>query len=629
MFFLSYAEEDSETAREIGNWFRGQDIEVFDWKQQLGGRFMPQIEDAIKRADGYLALISPHFIQSDWCSREKEMALQRELALHEDRPQLVFVHVLEVLPTPTADAGLLGTYNWVSFTRRTSWPASFTELSRRLQGTLAQSVGRPAPGNSPDVIGLGMLGPKFRNRGEELHKVVQGLTVTGGPNFWLILAPPQLGKTWFLDRVREQLTQSEKPRWVARRLDVREIPSGMRGNALQLLTRLFERSLPISDEPIELRDIAREILRNGKPCLCLLDHAELLDKRTAEAFRQYLTQIYHHVHDANRVGVQVGLIVASRREDGWRGVTPDPRLIPLPLTEFEVSVVQHALHELAQEMGRDYGFNSPVIRTNAPLAYRLTEGLPALLVNCLGWIHAEEWFDMGRLESQELFDELTTSYIRTSLLAQESLLPEAPDQTPGSLNALEQAYRVLAPFRLFTRSHLRYYLEYDLDFKAALDHQGWEMEDLWGAISDTALLARPLDEPWKEIHSAIRRLLHRHYYKSAEQRADAHSEARKFMEVWADRQQGKEQAIGLVECLWHEAMALRIRDATEMARQLCDSARKLSGQIGDSSAYTPEELRRYAADRMHEDAELQETVSYVTDLFGRLVTIVLSPAQEP
>jgi TIR domain len=627
VFFLSYAEEDSETAAEIAMWLRRHDIEIFDWRAQRGGRFMPQIEAAIQKSEGFFALLSPSFLGSDWCSREKEMALQREQALQIGNPQLIFIHVLEILQTPNSNAGLLGGYDWVSFASAAGRTKSFAELASRIKPGIGPEpvTASNEPRAVASITSSSPLLPVFRNRDEELEKVLRGLAITGGPSFWLVIAPPQLGKTWFLERISAELTQSKSPSWVANYVDVRDLSISTRRDAGSLLARLFERTAPIADERGTLRSIAQDISRSGKSCLCLLDHAELLDKATAAAVRSYLSQIFRYVQNADRVGVRFGLIVASRREDEWMGVTPDPRMIPLPLTEFNVDVVQQALYELAQEMDRA-GFAES--RRTAALVYRLTEGLPALLVHCLQWIQLQEWLEMERLESQELFDELTDSYIREELLTQESLLPEDQEESGGSLVALEQAYRVLTPFRLFTKSHLRHYLEHDPAFRTALDSQQWSMEDLWEAISDTALLLRPLDEPWKQIHAAIRRLLHRHYYKSDDQRAEAHSEARKFVEVWMDQQSGKEQVIGLIECLWHEATALRTRQPADMNQRLCASAGMLSRQIRESPAYTPEELRRYAAGRMRNDTELQEAVSNVTGLFTRLVEIVLSPAQE-
>ncbi len=621
MLFLSYAEEDSGAAAEISGWLRSQHIEVFDWRTRRGGRFISQIEAAIQRADAFLALLSPSFLNSDWCGREKDYALHREQALRAGDPDRVYIHVLEVAATRGSDAGFLSGYDWVSFTNMADRAASFGELASRLG---LEPAPAPVIASKP---GPSLLAPVFRNRDNELEKVRRALTISGGPNFWLVIAPPKLGKTWFLDRIRAELAQSRPATWVARLVDLRQVPIDVRRDAGALLARLFEQEAPIANDSDALLAVAQDISRNRKSCLCLLDHAELLDKTTAATIRSCLSQIYHYVLSANRAGVRFGFIVASRREDEWMGVTPDPRMSTLSLTEFKIDVIQQALHQLADEMERD-GYSSSESRNNAALVYRLTEGLPALLVGCLQWVQRQEWLRMERLASQELFDQLTEHYIRQELLTQDSLLPGDEGTTDGPLTVLEQAYRVLAPFRLFTQSHLRYYFEMDSAFRAAMENQQWSMEDLWKAISGTALLVRPLNEPWKEIHTPIRRLLHRHYYKTDDKRATAHSEARKFVEIWVDQQSGKEQVIGLIECLWHEATALRLRQPAELDQQLRASAAMLSQGLRESPAYTKEELRGYAVDRMRDDAEFQEAVGIAPGLFPRLVEIVLNPPQE-
>jgi TIR domain len=619
VLFLSYAEEDWKTAGEIAGWLSDQDIEVYDWRdpRRRGGRFIKQIEEAIKTADAFLALLSPSFLASPWCRRERDLALHREQDLQDSSPDLIFIYVLQILDTPSSDAGFLRSYDWLDL---------ITPETKDV--TLDDLAGRLGPGRQPGIAAgkatsSSLPSSLFRNRQDELDRVLRGLTIASGPHFWLVIAPPRLGKTWFLQRVGADAALSGPSGWVTTQVDLRAQPPEVRGDVAAILGCLFGLTSPITIEQETLRSIAREISRSGRPHLCLLDSAELLDEQTAATLRSCLSKIYRLVQDAGKRGVRLALIVASRREDEWRGVTPDPRLSPLPLTEFKADVVQQALHDLALEMDRT--FSAAELRKNAAAVHRLTEGLPALLARCLQWIRAEEWLGMDRLESQELFEELADPYIREGLLARDSLFTEDQGQAGESLRALEQAYRVLAPYRLFTQSHLRHHLETDPAFSAALEDQRWSMEDLWKAIGGTALLARPLNEPWQEIQAAIRRLLHRSYYCSDESRAEAHSEARKFVEVWADNQSGKEQVIGLVECLWHEATVLGLREPAEMEQRLSESARMLSLALRPSTAYTPDELRDYACVRMRDDEEFQDTVSNVDGLFTRLINIVVTP----
>jgi hypothetical protein len=620
VLFLSYAEEDRETAGLIADWLRDKGHEVFRWEdpRRRGGRFIRQIEAAINQSDAFLAVLSPSFLTSDWCHRETELGLQREQDLQAVDPDLGFVHVLKILDAPNSDAGFLRSYDWLDLTDPASREVALAELDSRLrQGGKLKSTGFDSS------IDSGPVSPMFRNREDELEKVLRGLTNSAGPHFWLVIAPPQLGKTWFLQRVRADVTSSGSVGWMTVLVDLRTERPELRTDVPALLASLFELPSPTALDPKALLIIAQKIIKNGKPYLCLLDSAELLDRQTAATLRSCLSKIYRYVQDGGNNRVRLAFIVGSRREDEWRGVTPEPRLVPLPLTEFNADVVQQALRDLAQEMDRT--FTVADFRTNARRVHRLTEGLPALLVRCLLWIRDEEWLGLERLDSQELFEELTDRYIREDLLARESLFPGVQGQGDEPLQALEQTFRILAPYRLFTQSHLRHHLDSDSSFGTVLSGPQWNMEDLWRAISGTALLTRPLNEPWQQIQAAIRRLLHRHYYKSDEQRAEAHCEARKFIEVWADKQPGKEQVIGLVESLWHEATVLRLRKPMEMEQRLSESARTLSRALSESSAYTPDELRNYAAERMRADEELEETVSNVDGLFIRLIEIVATP----
>ena len=151
---------------------------------------------------------------------------------------------------------------------------------------------------------------------------------------------------------------------------------------------------------------------------------------------------------------------------------------------------------------------------------------------------------------------------------------------------------------------------------------------MWDAISRAALLKRPLDELWQEIPGAIRRLLYRYFYRSDEARIHAHDEARKFVEVWATQQAGKEQVIGVVESLWHEAMGLRLSGPRDMEERLLDSASKQSRNLQPSEAYTVSELQDFAVGRLLNDEEFRQTVDDVPRLFDRIVETFREPASE-
>jgi TIR domain len=633
MLFLSYAEEDRETAGQVAQWLEDNRFEVFRWEdpRRRGREFIKQIEEAIQRSDAFLVLLSPNFLASDWCRRERDFAIRREQHLQHTDPNRRFIHVLHIVPTPDSDAGFLGNYDWLDLTSAHNMAELLGELADRLQPEDAGAAPGPAepggrnggepPADLRQPVSPDPAAPGFRNRDDELEKVLRGLTSPVSPHFWLVSAPPQLGKTWFLRRVAADPLLGG---WETRLADLRELPAEARTSPAAVLGTLSGAEQPGTIGPETLQSIAQGIARSRRPHLWLLDSAELMDRQAAAALRSYLGRLYGLVREDAPISVRLGVIVASRREDEWRGVTPAPRVSQFPLTEFSTGVVEQALRDLAREMERPSRPDAYYAQ-NCARVHRLTEGLPALLVRCLDWIKDQEWFGMERLETQELFEELTGPYIKDALLARQSLFPGGGVQGDEPLRPLAHAFRVLVQYRLFTMSHLRHHYESDPAFGECLRDQQWTLEYLLKAISGTALLTRPLNEPWQEIHPAIRRLLYRHYYKSQEERAETHTEARKFVEEWAGQQPGIEQVVGLVECLWHEATELRLRNPAEMERILSESARTLSRGLQPSSALTVEELRGYATQRIRNDEELEDTVSVVDGLFTRLAEIVATP----
>jgi len=95
----------------------------------------------------------------------------------------------------------------------------------------------------------------------------------------------------------------------------------------------------------------------------------------------------------------------------------------------------------------------------------------SLLAVCLEWIQDDGWFDLEELRTPELFKRLAYPYIDSELLTRESLLPRTGGPQPAgygsaeAITAVREAYRVLVPFRLFTRSHLHHYLGSDQEFR--------------------------------------------------------------------------------------------------------------------------------------------------------------------
>lgn len=632
--FLSCAEEDEEVGGELETQL-SEHFQVFYWKrpQRRGGLFVREIEDAIDAADIFLAVLSPSYLGSYWCTHERILAHQREAAIKEADPAAKLIYVVNVAAMRPAGAGFLSSYDWVDMTspeKKRKALADLRDLSTvRLPAPATPGKETASPQSLPSVpehqVEPMTTTPgkefAFRNRDDELNQMLNGLTNTAGEHFWCVVAPPQLGKTWFLEHVSGHPSLAQNVPWTVRLVNLRSPHTEVPEDAAALLAVLFGPDYAV-DGSLDPVSIAEKIGGIGSPHLCMVDGAELLSKETASALRGHISEIRDHLEGMGDTNLRIAFIAASRRDDGWKGVIP-LRLSSMPLTEFKTNVVQQALGDLAREMGRS--FPQDYLRQNARRIHSVTEGLPALLVNCLQWIRRAQWARLERLEDPQRFQELVVPYIERELLSSASILPHGHGRPREARQALVEAYRVQTPYRLFTRSHLRDHLDTNEGFRAALTAAAWTPDDLWQAISETTLLRRVQNEPWYVIHAAIRRLLFRYFYPSEDERATAHVGALRFVERWSSQQTGSDQVVGLVECLWHEASALRLRDTADLRQRLAESAQKLSDNLRPSDSLGLDDLRGYAADRMIGDAELEEVLGDHEGLLRRLVEIVLNP----
>ena len=621
MLFLSYAEEDSEQARKIVDWFTRQNVSVYYWEDPAhrGGRFIDQMERQLSRATAFIALVSAHFIQSPWCHRETELAILREIELQRGHPGARFIRVLKIADTPHPVSGFLDAYDSFDLSGPSTMEQQLGSVAASLRLADSRTLSAPAAAPAARVV------PSFRNRDDELDSVLRGITNSGGPHFWLVIAPPQLGKTWFMDQLAVKLRE-DSANWSARRVDVRSYPDDVRANVPWLLGHLFWLDTPpVSSGDHALRHIAAEVLARRRPHLCLLDSAELLTDETVMNLRLAVSEIYRLVLEGNDRTVRIAFVAASRRDDQWRRVTRQPRLTLLPLSEFKPGVVVDVLRDLAGQMDRP--FSAAELRAHAERIYRVSEGLPALLALCLQWIQREQWIDVQRLSEQGEFESLARNYVEEGLLGSANLFRSSRPRDSVARLMVETAFRSLAPYRLFTLAHLRYHVEDETLLSGLLTDSRWSVERLWGAISSTALLSRPLDEPWQEVQGAIRRLLFRYFYPFDDQRAAAHARAWRFAGIWSGGLTGNDQVIGLVECLWHEAAGLGYKRSAEVQEVLCESAAALVESLKPSASYTEVELRKSAALRMRNNEEFQDTVADVPGLFDKLVRIVDVPEE--
>lgn len=609
--FLAYAPDDEAVGAEVDDWLVGHGFRV-----RSPDRTAPFGEPdhgllaAITSVAAFVALLSPAFLAAPAMTADLNLAARRHQQIH----RAGFVHLLQIADIPDLDASGLYSYQPIDLPQATA---------RKREEALSKLGSAILRGSRPDVRAGQPVpaedGPEFLNRRDELDRIWGGLNSTVGPHFWLVTGPPGMAKTPFLMRLKAMADEQADRRWITKTVDL-QAAADCAADATTLVAKLFdvERS---GDPQDDLRAATREIIRSGRPYLCLIDSAELMSPRVIDELRLHLGQIYRQVQDRGDSNLRLTFVAASRTDDGWRGIMPNPRLSTVPFGEFDLDAVQEAVSDLAE------GMNLPRpparLRADAALVHGATEGVPALVRASLQWIRAEEGLDIERLNNPDVFDEIIRPFIQGTLLAPESLLPgeaRPSERSERRLRIFERAIKWLVLYRFFTLSHIRH-LFGDESFATAAAEAGWSDLDLWRAIGGCALLLRPLNEPWQEIHPAIRRLVFRHFYTEAES-LGAHHEAAEFTEQWSAKQSGREQVIGLIDCIWHEAARLRLANVAEMGDDLTEYARERARAIGDSGAYTENELRVYAADRMRSDDELRREFAGNTELFERIVRIV-------
>ncbi|GAB1516246.1 toll/interleukin-1 receptor domain-containing protein [Actinophytocola sp. KF-1] len=606
--FLSYAEEDSPVAQRLVSALVQAGATVFWWEapENLGNRFILRIEENIRAADRFVAVMSPDYLKSTWCRRERELALLRD-----DDPDNQFISVMSVREAPYRASGFLGAYAWI--------PLGSAPADEQIAGAVRQvlaNAGSTAGGGQQHGISL-----TFRNRADELHQVISALQTTGGKDLWVVTSPPRMGKSWFLDQIQRGLAEEERR---VRLVDLAVHSTDLRTDPLALVVHLLDVAAPdagtaadagtarkIPDEV--LRDIAAEISNRHQQQLFLLDSAELLAPDCAGVVRQALSEIYYQVKRAGNRKTRLSLIVGSRNIENWTGIGRGPgnRFWKVELSEFGPDIVEGAMRELNLDMGAAERW------ALAERIQLMSEGLPALLVKALKWGERTAFlkFDGPADEQERVFDGLARPYVEHDLLSSDSLLPLGSVNQAAEKAAIERALRAIVPYRLFTLSHLGYHIDQDPELRSALDDARWQRAELWEALGRTALVQQSSQELWNVISRPIRRLLYRLYYPTNEDRARANTTARQFHERWAERDAGKEQSAVLIECLWHEAARMMAVNGAAAPGQLPAVAAEIANEFVKSPMYEPIEVSNYIDRRLREDDELQRLLSGYDELF--------------
>lgn len=646
--FLSYAEPDGPIADKIAAWLGEHGFQLLSARPTADNLRSGLVDaPAIDAAQAFVVLLSQSFLSSPRCQLELDLAVRREMQLLTARPDAHFIYVLQVTAEVDLDDSGLSAHLLIDL------PAgdgrSRDMALNKLGGSIlygARATGDRADPPIPVTTGQKIPGNReILARDEELGRVLNALTKSPGASFLLVIGPPGFGKSWLLGQLEAKAAKQELGDWVTKMVDLRPAepaeparPQGAAGggrlDAMTVISSLFAMDLPQPDETDDafVRRAAHNVMAGVRSRLFILDSAELLSADAVRQLRQYLDRIYRRVQNSGRGDVSLTFVAASRRDDGWRGIMPPPEPSVLQLGGVGPGVVQEALEGQAGEI--DVVRSPAELRRDAEFVHGVTEGMPEPVLESLQWIRDEQWLDIQRLaDDPEVFKQTVERFVERRLLSPDSLLPAAggpPARSAKQLAALREGIRVLVPYRLITLSHVKYQLGDDVDsdrrLRDALKEADWEDTDLWQAITRTALLL-PLQDPWREIHPAVRRLLFRHLYRRPDERAAAHDVAAAFAKRLASRLRDRDQIAGLVEAIWHEAVTLRLAEE-EMGRKLVASARALSANVRDSEAFSKAELRNYAVQRMSNDAELQREVANVKDLFDRLIEAVRDPGDQ-
>ncbi|MEU4253545.1 toll/interleukin-1 receptor domain-containing protein [Amycolatopsis sp. NPDC026612] len=602
--FLSYTGADSDIANRLSEAMRERGAEVYNYGDRSGEEFVRRTQAALENADYFVALISPDAMESAWCDLERQAAYHRQIELKRQ-----FVYVVQVRRTTRTGTGFLRVASWIDLLE----PQTPDKIAKTLSA-LGFDGGAPAPGAGPTPWTV------FHNREDELNRLINALTTSGTPDLWLVVSPPKLGKTWFLQEVLRRRAALDPPCQI-QLVDLRSLPLEYRHDWVRVLCQLLDIPEPASAtfEQGECVTAAAALVKRDRAQLYLLDSADLMNKAAAVRLRWALTTIHRLVKRRSSGKTRVSLIVASRHKDGWEGFGAQggPRIVKVPLAEFTEDVVRLAVRELADDLSAD-----DLDQWSDGLC-RLSEGLPAVLAQSLRWAESTAFLaiDDCQVATQAVFDKVARPYIKDDLLATESLLPFAGDD-PKRWAALEAALKFAVRYRLLTQSHLRYHIENNAVFQQQLEAAGWNQVDLWQAMGQTALQNREVQEPWHVLHRPIRRLLYRYYYPDAESRHRSHEQAREFYAKWAAKGAGSELGPILVESLWHETAKLLHTSPATVSEDLPRTAVQLVEEFRRPEILEPSEYCDYVTERLTADREFEMLLRNFDGLFPRVVSAI-------
>jgi len=604
--FLSYTEEDEAVGQRLAKALVERGLTVYWWQDpsRQGGRFANEIENEIFTADRFVVVLSPRYLRSPWCIRERDMAVHLE-----NDGRAGFITVFEAVPVHGQWTGVLSSYARIPL-RDADWDTTVETYVQSVLGAHAQ----PAVTRTH---GSGRPKPKFRNRTDELNLIVDRLVMDGGEDVWLVSAPPQLGKSWFLYEVADRVAQ-RLPNCQARVLDLHEQPTSLRSDPVLLFRTMLDLSTPLpaaraddlTDRDLEC--VAKEVSLRERPQLYLLDSVDLLETDTPEQLRQLLSEVFRRLSSSGSM-TRIRVVISGRRVDKWRPV-PGTRSRKLRLTMFTEDVVRAALVDLASG---SHDLGAERIATLTRRLHAFCEGLPALLVKTLERIGADHFFGVDRDEWwQAAFDEVVRPYVENQLLSTDSLFLEGGKDLGRNKQLIELALKVLAPYRMVTRSHVKFHLDRDHELQTALESAGWGLRQLLEALYETALVVPVYKQPWYEIYPPIRRLLYRYYFADASHDV-VQRLAQQYYQSGPEKPAGTERSFMLIEYIWHEVVRRSAGTDGELD-DLPEFAATATDEFVRHSMYSAHELDQFASRLLEDDLELELALSEHPGLFDQL-----------
>ncbi|MBM7773243.1 hypothetical protein JOD54_003447 [Actinokineospora baliensis] len=607
--FLSYSSADVEIARRVAGVLRERGADVyFTSPEQRGGQSEAAIEREVELADAFVMLMSPSAQDSPRCRAEFQMATDRHLK--EDRALLYVYKVAED-----------GERGWGRL-----WD-QIDLLPPVSQDKLVGALGVvPIDGDTVPATAPPREEP-FRNRRDELNLVADAMRTSGGQDFWVVTAPPKLGKTWFLTKVRARL--AEKRKVAAAVVDLREQSLDLRRDAKGLLCALLDTEADAnrSDEQL-VGDIVKSLAKRERHHVAMLDSAELLHRSTVDSLRILTSRVFDKVNSgARNPDVRLSLIVASRRADEWSGLDCQGESVhhfrALHLSQFDDHVVRDMLNDITE--ATSVRFDGDILHQWTDGLQQLSVGLPALLVRSVAWARHEQFYDHGECYTPDVFDNVVQPYVTSELLSMQTLL-EPGDKIAERYRVVLKALDLISVYRMVTTSHLKHHLDDDVEFGAALAEAAWAVEDLWEAIGKTALVTG-VSELWHSLFPPFRALLCKHFHRDDERRRVVHSSARKLYEgLAANGVNGSDRVRVFLELIWHEAMLLQCTDARGLAAKLPDAAAALTKRVirpdTFGPAFGPAEFRASVRKQLSADREFAALTKPHNGLLNAVLTSV-------